>query len=112
MQWDSSISTTWSGPRLCCLQRRSASPPLAFREQVFYLAINRPEIVLRPGCYGLVELCGKAQGDLLFAVCHTYIDARKMIVDGAVGMVEMALERLSEKDVVQLDEERKAATQD
>ncbi|NLL43014.1 MAG: SPFH domain-containing protein [Firmicutes bacterium] len=37
------------------------------------------------------------------------IDARKMIVDGAVGMVEMALESLSEKDVVQLDEERKAA---
>lgn len=37
------------------------------------------------------------------------IDARKMIVDGAVGMVEMALERLSEKQVVQLDEERKAA---
>ena len=37
------------------------------------------------------------------------IDARKMIVDGAVGMVEMALERLNENDVVQLDEERKAA---
>ena len=37
------------------------------------------------------------------------IDARKMIVDGAVGMVEMALERLNEKDIVQLDEERKAA---
>ena len=37
------------------------------------------------------------------------IDARKMIVDGAVGMVEMALERLNEKQVVQLDEERKAA---
>ena len=37
------------------------------------------------------------------------IDARKMIVDGAVGMVEMALERLNEKDVVHLDEERKAA---
>ncbi len=37
------------------------------------------------------------------------IDARKMIVDGAVGMVEMALERLSEKNVVELDEERKAA---
>ena len=37
------------------------------------------------------------------------IDARKMIVDGAVGMVEMALERLSEKQVVELDEERKAA---
>ena len=37
------------------------------------------------------------------------IDARKMIVDGAVGMVEMALERLNEKQVVQLEEERKAA---
>ena len=37
------------------------------------------------------------------------IDARKMIVDGAVGMVEMALERLNEKQVVALDEERKAA---
>ncbi len=37
------------------------------------------------------------------------IDARKMIVEGAVGMVEMALERLSESGMVELDEERKAA---
>lgn len=37
------------------------------------------------------------------------IDARKMIVDGAVGMVEMALARLNEGGMVQLDEERKAA---
>ena len=37
------------------------------------------------------------------------VDARKMIEDGAVGMVEMALERLNEKDIVNLDEERKAA---
>ncbi len=37
------------------------------------------------------------------------VDARKLIVDGAVGMVEMALEQLSEKSVVELDEERKAA---
>ena len=37
------------------------------------------------------------------------VDARKLIVDGAVGMVEMALERLSEKNTVELDEERKAA---
>ena len=37
------------------------------------------------------------------------IDARKMIVDGAVGMVEMALERLKEGGLVELDEERKAA---
>lgn len=37
------------------------------------------------------------------------IDARKLIVDGAVGMVEMALKRLSENEVVELDDERKAA---
>ena len=37
------------------------------------------------------------------------IDARKMIVDGAVGMVEMALDRLNQNQVVILDEERKAA---
>lgn len=37
------------------------------------------------------------------------IDARKMIVDGAVGMVEMALEKLSENESIHLDEERKAA---
>ena len=37
------------------------------------------------------------------------IDARKMIVDGAVGVVEMALERLNENQIVELDEERKAA---
>ena len=37
------------------------------------------------------------------------IDARKMIVDGAVGMVEMALDRLLKCDSVVLDDERKAA---
>lgn len=37
------------------------------------------------------------------------VDARKLIVDGAVGMVEMALTRLSEQKTVELDEERKAA---
>ena len=37
------------------------------------------------------------------------VDARKLIVDGAVGMVEMALERLNENHVVELDDERKAA---
>ena len=37
------------------------------------------------------------------------ISARKLIVEGAVGMVEMALAKLSEKGIVELDEERKAA---
>ena len=36
------------------------------------------------------------------------VAARSRIADGAVGMVEMALEALSKKNVVQLDEERKA----
>ncbi len=37
------------------------------------------------------------------------VDARKMIVEGAVGMVEMALDKLNEQNIVDLDEERKAA---
>jgi hypothetical protein len=37
------------------------------------------------------------------------IAARRRIVDGAVGMVEMALAQLAERGVVQLDEERKAS---
>ena len=37
------------------------------------------------------------------------IDARQMIVEGAVGMVEMALDKLSANNVVELDDERKAA---
>ena len=37
------------------------------------------------------------------------IAARKKIVEGAVGMVDMAIEQLGEKEVVVLDEERKAA---
>ncbi|MBR6014765.1 MAG: SPFH domain-containing protein [Firmicutes bacterium] len=36
------------------------------------------------------------------------VDARKMIVDGAVGMVELALDKLKNDGVVNLDEERKA----
>ena len=37
------------------------------------------------------------------------IAARRLIVEGAVGMVELALTKLSEKKIVELDEERKAA---
>ena len=37
------------------------------------------------------------------------IDARKMIVEGAVSMVEMALSKLKENEIVELDDERKAA---
>jgi len=37
------------------------------------------------------------------------VAARQLIVEGAVGMVEMALERLQERSVVELDDERRAA---
>ncbi len=37
------------------------------------------------------------------------IAARQRIVEGAVGMVEMALEMLSKREIVKLDDERKAA---
>jgi uncharacterized membrane protein YqjE len=40
---------------------------------------------------------------------NAIIAARSRIVEGAVGMVEMALELLSAKHVVELDEERKAS---
>ena len=36
------------------------------------------------------------------------IDARKMIVDGAVGMVQMALDRINNDNLCELDDERKA----
>ncbi len=39
---------------------------------------------------------------------NAIISARQRIVEGAVGMVEMALEMLSKRDIVRLDEERKA----
>jgi hypothetical protein len=50
-----------------------------------------------------------AQAMLRRQQASAVIAARQKIVDGSVGMVEMALERLSEKNIVHLDEERKAA---
>ena len=37
------------------------------------------------------------------------VAARRTIVDGAVGLVDMALERISREGIVELDDERKAA---
>ncbi len=50
-----------------------------------------------------------AQAMLRRQQANAVVAARSRIVDGAVGMVEMALERLSERGIVELDEERKAA---
>lgn len=50
-----------------------------------------------------------AQAMLQRQQASAIIAARQKIVDGAVGMVEMALEKLSQNNIVHLDEERKAA---
>jgi SPFH domain / Band 7 family len=50
-----------------------------------------------------------AQAMLRRQQANSVVAARSRIVDGAVGMVEMALDRLSERGIVDLDEERKAA---
>jgi hypothetical protein len=50
-----------------------------------------------------------AQAMLRQQAASAVVGARMKIVEGAVGMVQLALRRLEEEDVVQLDEERKAA---
>jgi regulator of protease activity HflC (stomatin/prohibitin superfamily) len=50
-----------------------------------------------------------AQAMLRRQQANAVVAARARIIDGAVGMVELALERLNERGIVDLDEERKAA---
>jgi regulator of protease activity HflC (stomatin/prohibitin superfamily) len=50
-----------------------------------------------------------AQAMLRRQQANAVVAARSRIVEGAVGMVEMALQRLTEEGVIELDEERKAA---
>jgi regulator of protease activity HflC (stomatin/prohibitin superfamily) len=50
-----------------------------------------------------------AQAMLRRQQANAVVAARSRIVEGAVGMVEMALDRINERDIVELDEERKAA---
>jgi regulator of protease activity HflC (stomatin/prohibitin superfamily) len=50
-----------------------------------------------------------AQAMLRRQQANAVVAARSRIVDGAVGMVELALERLADRNIVDLDEERKAA---
>jgi regulator of protease activity HflC (stomatin/prohibitin superfamily) len=50
-----------------------------------------------------------AQAMLRRQQANAVVAARSRIVEGAVGMVEMALQRLNERGIVELDEERKAA---
>lgn len=50
-----------------------------------------------------------AQAMLQRQQASAIIAARRLIVEGAVGMVEMALNKMREKNIIELDEERKAA---
>jgi regulator of protease activity HflC (stomatin/prohibitin superfamily) len=50
-----------------------------------------------------------AQAMLRQQQANAVVGARRRIVEGAVGMVQLALQRLEDQDVVELDEERKAA---
>jgi regulator of protease activity HflC (stomatin/prohibitin superfamily) len=50
-----------------------------------------------------------AQAMLRRQQANAVVAARTRIVDGAVGMVELALDRIAERGIVELDEERKAA---
>ncbi len=79
----------------------------------------RNEIIARLAVAGItVDECGFthmayaqeiAQAMLRRQQAQAVVAARRTLVDGAVGMVEMALAALSEKGVVELDDERRAA---
>ena len=55
------------------------------------------------------RLCWMRAGLPAGLLASAVVAARSLIVDGAVGMVELALDRLKERNIVDLDEERKAA---
>jgi regulator of protease activity HflC (stomatin/prohibitin superfamily) len=90
--------------------------PLTDRRKVSELAV---EVAQRVGIAGveIVEVrishlayaSEIAQAMLRRQQANAVVAARTRIVDGAVGMVELALARLSERGIVNLDEERKAA---
>jgi mRNA degradation ribonuclease J1/J2 len=64
----------------------------------------REELIARLEVAGMtVDECGLTQQ------AQAVVAARQTLVYGAVGMVEMALDELSKKNVVELDDERKAA---
>ena len=76
------------------LQEKVEMQELKFRRSELHILAYAPEI---------------ASAMLQRQQAAAIIDARQKIVEGAVGMVEMALEKLNENEIVELDEERKAA---
>ena len=75
------------------------------QERVSVAGLEILEVRIAHRAYAAVSAAAMLQRQQAEAV----VVARKKIVEGAVGMVEMALEQLSQDEVVQLDDERKAA---
>ncbi|MFC3122435.1 SPFH domain-containing protein [Agaribacter flavus] len=99
--------------------RDDAEAEIALRSHPSEIAENlRKEIQERLGKAGITVLEARishlayaqeiASAMLQRQQASAIIAARNRIVEGAVGMVDMALKRLSEKEIVELDEERKA----
>ena len=49
----------------------------ALGQKIFDLPVDRTEIILRPRSYGIVQLCRKAQRDLLF-LCHRSVQTARI----------------------------------
>ncbi|MEV6112030.1 hypothetical protein AB0L59_05790 [Streptomyces sp. NPDC052109] len=65
--------------------------------------------VTAAGAKAALTVVGILTGIAALLAMSAVVAARREIVNGAVGMVEAALARIAEQDIVELDEERKAA---
>ena len=91
------------------LQRQQAGAIIAARTRIVEGAVGMVEMALEARISHLAYAPEIAAAMLQRQQAGAIIAARERIVQGAVGMVEMALGMLSTKDIVHLDEERKAA---
>lgn len=90
--------------------RNGADQVSAILEQELHERLAPAGIVIREARISHLAYAPEIAGAMLQRQQATAIvAARTKIVEGAVGMVEMALEMLSRKDIVHLDEEKKAA---
>ena len=81
-----------------------------FLEQELNERLERAGVDILEACVSHLAYSSEIAGAMLQRQqASAMIAARRLIVEGAVGMVEMALERLEKNGVISLDEERKAA---
>lgn len=90
--------------------RNGGEKVIAMLEQELSDRLNAAGIVVKEARISHLAYAPEIAGDMLRRQQATAIvAARFKIVEGAVSMVELALEQLSKKEIVNLDEERKAA---